>query len=149
MFKRKFWKQENVNFYLGWKNSITSGEFGNPFNSITSYNNRKLGILRSQIDLSAPIYARLLNGRFRLSEETFCKMLSDYRGECDLKTNEISEENQFKKLSWLGGRRNSNQNLGFEEFSVVFPAQEVRKLLLALKLSVEVSRRFQPIEQIW
>ena len=38
MFKRKFWKQENVNFYLGWKNSITSGEFGNPFNSITSYN---------------------------------------------------------------------------------------------------------------
>ena len=110
---------------------------------------RKLDILRSQIGLSAPIYTRLLNGRFRLSEETFCKMLSDYRGECDLKTNEISEENQFKKLSWLGGRRNSNQNLGFEEFSVVFPAQEVRKLLLALKLSVEVSRRFQPIEQIW
>ena len=36
MLKRKFWKQENVNLYSGWKNSITSGEFGNPFNSITS-----------------------------------------------------------------------------------------------------------------
>ena len=30
---------------------------------------------------------------------------------------------------------------------MVFPAQEVRKLLLALKLSTEVSRRFQPIEK--
>ena len=37
MLKRKFWKQENLNLYSGWKNSITtSGEFGNPFHSITS-----------------------------------------------------------------------------------------------------------------
>ena len=54
---------------------------------------RKLDLLQSRVDLSAPIYARLLNGRFELSEETFCKMLLDYRGECDLKTNEI-EKNQ-------------------------------------------------------
>ena len=26
--------QENVNLYSGWKNSITSGEFGNPFNRL-------------------------------------------------------------------------------------------------------------------
>ena len=30
MLKRKFWKQENVNLYTGWKNSIYSGEFENP-----------------------------------------------------------------------------------------------------------------------
>ena len=36
MLKRKFRKQENVNLYSGWQSSITSGEFGNPFNSITS-----------------------------------------------------------------------------------------------------------------
>ena len=37
MLKRKFWKQENLNLYSGWKNSITtSGEFGNPFHSTTS-----------------------------------------------------------------------------------------------------------------
>ena len=54
---------------------------------------RKLDVLRSHVGLSAPIYTRLLNGRFELSEETFCKMLLDWRGECDLKTNEI-EENQ-------------------------------------------------------
>ena len=37
ILKRKFWKQENLNLYSGWKNSITtSGEFGNPFHSTTS-----------------------------------------------------------------------------------------------------------------
>ena len=59
---------------------------------------RKLDLLQSRVGLSAPIYARLLNGRFELSEETFCKMLLDYRGECDFKTNEI-EENQEVILS--------------------------------------------------
>ena len=37
MLKGKFWKQENVNLYSGWKNSITSGKLGNPFDLITSW----------------------------------------------------------------------------------------------------------------
>ena len=53
---------------------------------------------------------------------------------------------KIDKLSRLGGRRGSNQNLELEEFGVVFPAHG--RFLLTLKLSAEVKRRFQPIEQI-
>ena len=49
--------------------------------------------------LATLIFTRLLNGRFELSEETFCKMLPDRRGECDLKTNEI-KENQEVISTW-------------------------------------------------
>ena len=61
------------------------------------------------------------------------KMLSDFWGECDIKTDETEKS---EKLSWLGGRRGSNHNLELEQFNVVFPAHGT--LLLTLKLSVEV-----------
>lgn len=38
---------------------------------------------------------RLFNGRLELTEERFCQILSDCRGECDLETNETEENQDF------------------------------------------------------
>ena len=37
---------------------------------------------------------RLFNGRLELTEERFCQILSDCRGECDLETNETGENQE-------------------------------------------------------
>ena len=84
--------------------------------------------------LISPNLNRLLNGRFELSEETFTRCFQTAEANVIWKQMKLKK---IDKLSWLGGRRGSNQNLVLEEFSVVFPVRHGR-LLLTLKLSAEV-----------
>ena len=60
---------------------------------------RKLDVLRSRVALSAPIYTRLLNSCFELSEETFVRCFQTFEANVTLKQMKLKKARSYLDLA--------------------------------------------------